>query len=333
MLRIALDESIVAGGLSSTAGQPNRPGQVTAPATQFALSALVRLLAPVGVLEIGTFCADTARVIATAMEEIGSGHLTTIDPFGADRVPDAIAGWPTKLRERVTFRPDNSMSFFLYLDEELHVERGKQAPFHIIFVDGHHSFDYAFFDLMRSTLFLRPGGVLVVDNVELAGPTAAVRLFLERHTHWQLYKAPGAEPSQQNLGFHRTANSAIILAPDGIEIGSLPYTIDLYSLSIWEIKEVGVKIRQFAPGMLRVVVKFYARPADYNVTGTGEQGVIGIVEHKIDVSADNTVVIKFDPSLRLVPHEHHQVAAQIELSFASENHSNLLVDADPIKLR
>jgi hypothetical protein len=144
MLRVAIDESIAAGELDATAGQPNRPGQATASATQYALAELVRLLAPARVLEIGTFFADTARVIATAMAEVGDGHLTTIDPFGADRVPDVIAGWPANVRERVTFRPDNSMSYFLYLDEELHVERGKQAPFDIIFVDGHHSFDYAF---------------------------------------------------------------------------------------------------------------------------------------------------------------------------------------------
>ena len=225
------------------------------------------------------------------------------------------------------------MSFFLYLDEELHVERGKQAPFDIIFVDGHHSFDYAFFDLMRSTLFLRPGGVLVVDNIEQPGPADAVRLFLERHTHWQLYKAPGAEPPEQGFGFHRTANSAIILAPDGIEIGSLPYRIDLYGLPLWEIREAKVKVRHFAPGMLRALINFYARPPDYSSTGTGEQGQIGVVEYKIDISADKTIAIKYDPPLRLVPHAHHQVAAQIELSFASENASNLLVDPDPIMLR
>lgn len=333
MLRVAIDKSLAEGELDSTAGQANRPGQATAASTQYALTLLVRLLAPARVLEIGTFFADTSRVIAAAMAETGSGHLTTIDPFGAHRVPDLIAGWPADLRDRVTFRPENSMSFFLYLDEELHVGRGKQAPFDIIFVDGHHSFDYAFFDLMRSSLFLRPGGVLVVDNIEQPGPADAVRLFLERHTHWQLYKAPGTEPSKQELGFHRTANSAILLAPDGIEIGSLPYRIDLYDLPLWEVRKAEVTVQDFAPGVLRALVNFYARPADYSVTGTGEQGQIGTAEYKIDVIAERTLVINYDPSLRLVPHPHHQVAAQIELSFTSESRNNLLVDPDPIKLR
>ena len=87
MLRVAIDESITAEDLDSTAGQPNRPGQATAPSTQYALAELVRLLAPARVLEIGTFFADTARVIAAAMAEVGSGHLTTIDPFGAESGP------------------------------------------------------------------------------------------------------------------------------------------------------------------------------------------------------------------------------------------------------
>lgn len=85
--------------------------------------------------------------------------------------------------------------------------------------------------------------------------------------------------------------------------------------------------------MLRALINFYARPPDYSSTGTGEQGQIGVVEYKIDISADKTIAIKYDPPLRLVPHAHHQVAAQIELSFASENASNLLVDPDPITLR
>jgi predicted O-methyltransferase YrrM len=334
MLRVALSESISAQNLQPGAnmGQAIRPGQVTAAETQYALAELVRLLAPARVLEIGTFFADTAHVIATAMAEIGGGHLTTIDPFGGDRVPGIIAGWPAQLRERVTFRPDNSMSFFLYLDEELHAKRGNDAPFDIIFVDGHHSFDYAFFDLMRSSLFLRPGGALVVDNIKQPGPAVAIRLFLDRHTHWQLFKAGGVEPRDQDLGFHAAANSAIILAPDGIEIGPLPYRIDLYELPIAEIPKVQIRVRRWAPGLLRAFVNFYARPADCALTGKGEQGRVGVGERKIGAGDGDTVVIKYEPPLKLSPGPKDFVAAQVELSFTPEGRENLLVDVDSIML-
>jgi predicted O-methyltransferase YrrM len=313
-------------------GRPVRTGQLTSASTQSALAELVRLLAPARVLEIGTAFADTARVIATAMAEIGAGHLITIDPFGGHRVPGIIAGWPPELRERVTFRTDNSMSLFLYLEAELEANRDKNGLLDIAFVDGHHSFDYAFFDLMRSALFLRPGGALVVDNIEQAGPAAAIQLFLEHHTHWQLFKTDGVEPFDHPFGFYPAANAAIILAPDGIEIGPLPCKVELSNLAISEIGELQVRLRRSAPGLLRVVTNFYARPTDFSVTGMGEQGHHGIAEHKIGAGDANTVVITYEPPLRLSPRPDDRVAASIELSFTPEGHGNLLGDPDLIGL-
>lgn len=331
MLDTALAASIAGPQFPSVAGDPPRPGQVTGLQTQFALAELVRLLAPARVLEIGTFFADTARMIAATMAQIGTGHLTTIDPFGADRVPEIMAEWPQQLQDRVTFRPDNSMSFFLYLDENLHVGRGKEAPFDLIFVDGHHSFDYAFFDLMRSSLFLRPGGALVVDNIEQPGPAAAVRFFLDRHTHWRLFRSVGAS-GNGDLSFHSTANSAIILAPEGIEIGPLPYRIDLYGLAISEVGQLKVNVRRRGPGLLRALVNFYARPPDYSITGVGEQGRIGVAEQKLEAGEAETLVIKYKPPLKLLPEPSDHIASQIELAFTPTGGHNLLVDSDPVTI-
>jgi predicted O-methyltransferase YrrM len=331
MLRATLTESIAVQNFQPGQGTPLRKGQLTAPQTQFALAELVRLLAPANVLEIGTFFADTARVIAATMAELDSGHLTTIDPFGAERVPGIIDQWPAELQERVTFRPDDSMSFFLYLDEELHVKRGKDAPFKVVFVDGHHSFDYAFFDLMRSGLFLQPGGAIVVDNIEQPGPDAAVRLFLQRHSHWDLFKCGGPSPGPE-LNFHPTTNSAIILAPDGVEIGPLPYRIDLYNLAISEISELRVRVRRRGAGRLRAMVNFYSRPPNFSVSGTGEQGRIGVSEKELDAGGDKIVTIIYDPPLRLAPRSGDQVSAQVELSFVPTGSENLLADADPFEL-
>lgn len=313
-------------------GKTIRTGQVTAAETQFALAELVRLLAPANVLEIGTFFADTARVIATAMADVGAGHLTTIDPFGAHRVPNIIAEWPAYVRDHVTFRPDNSMSFYLYLDEEMHAKRGNEAPFDIIFVDGHHSFDYAFFDLMRSSLFLRPGGALVVDNIEQPGPSSAIRFFLERHTHWHLFRTGAAETRQQELCFHVAANSAIILAPDGIEIGALPYRVDLYELPISEVTQLEIDVRRWSPGLLNAFVNFYSRPGDCALTGKGEQVRVGVGENKLGADGGGPVIVRYQPPLALSPGPNDFVAAQVELSFMPEGRDNLLVDVDSLKL-
>jgi Methyltransferase domain len=141
--------------LHAARGAPDRPQQITNHATQAVLGELVRLIPSARVLEIGTYFADTSRYLAEIMADTG-GELTTIDPFGGARVPDIIAGWPAALQRRVTFFPDNSMAFFLKL-EERQTPIGARAPFDIVFVDGHHTFEYAFFDLMRSALYLRPG--------------------------------------------------------------------------------------------------------------------------------------------------------------------------------
>lgn len=206
--------------LAAGAHKPKRRGQMTSTETQFVLAELVRLLAPMSMLEIGTFFADTAWIVAETMAKLGAGHLTTIDPYRGHRVPDIITEWDRNIRERVTFRPDDSMSFFLYLDEELRVRRGNNAPFNIIYIDGHHEFDYAFFNLMRSSLYLRPGGVLVIDHIEFDGPAMAARLFLDLHPHWKLFKTGGAEKDAESLTLHPQTNSAMITAPDGIDIGS-----------------------------------------------------------------------------------------------------------------
>jgi predicted O-methyltransferase YrrM len=312
--------------------QPNRQGQATPPETQAVLKDLMHFLAPADMLEIGTFFADTAHVVAEEMAKLGTGHITTIDPFGGHRVPNIIAGWPSSVRERVTFRPDNSMSFFLYLDEELRVKRGNQAPFNIIYVDGHHAFEYALFDLMRSSLYLRPGGVFVVDNIELAGPAAAIRLFLERNTHWKLFKAGGAEADKNSLAIHSNTNSALILAPEGVEVGSLPYLVDLFDLQLSEIRQLQVKVRKGAPGLLRAVTCLYSRPPDYAYSGKGEQNRIGVTECKTSDGAETTLVIPNEPILALSPNPGDRIAAQIEFSFAPEGPDNLLLDADPVSV-
>lgn len=312
--------------------QPNRQGQATSTETQVVLKELVRLLAPADMLEIGTFFADTAHTVAAEMSKLGAGHITTIDPFGGHRVPDIIAGWPSSVRERATFRPDNSMSLFLYLDEELRVKRGTEAPFNIIYVDGHHAFEYALFDLMRSPLYLRPGGVLVVDNIELAGPAAAIRLFLERNTHWKLFKTGGAETDENSLAIHPKTNSAMILAPAGVEVGSLPYLVDLFDLQLSEIRELQVKVRKGAPGLLRAVTCLYSRPPDYAYSGKGEQSRVGITQCQTTDGAETTLVIRNDPILAVTPKHGDRIAAQIELSFMPESDKNLLLDPTPLRV-
>ena len=93
-----------------------------------------------------------------------------------------------------------------------------------------------------------------------------------------------------------------------------------------------IKVQRSAPGLLRVVTLFYSRPADYHNTGQGEQVQLGVAEHQVGLKDDGTILIKYDPPLKLAPRHGDRIAAQVELSFTPEGRENLLVDASPIVL-
>jgi predicted O-methyltransferase YrrM len=305
-----------------------RAHQVTIAHTQAAMVEMIHILASANVLEIGTYFADTARYLAEAMAELGAGHLTTIDPYGGHRVPGIIESWPIALQQYVTFRAENSMTFFANL-EGSRAPIGRDAPFDIAYVDGHHSFDYAFFDLMRSALYLRPGGALVVDNLEQSGPNEAVRLFKQRHTHWQIFKTFEQDDDGQ-IEFMPGTNGAIILAPNGIEIGADPYKFTLNNLGTSQIQGLRLRVRHGAYGLLKTTTNLYIIPSDHHLTGIGIQSDVGPCATAVQSRGNDDIVITYDPPLQVFPEsDNHPVAAQIELSFFTAGAGrNLLLTAD-----
>lgn len=305
-----------------------RAHQVTAAHTQAAMVEMIHILARANVLEIGTLFADTARYLAEAMAEVGGGHLTTIDPYGGHRVPGIIESWPVALQQYVTFGAENSMTFFANL-EESRAPIGRDAPFDIAYIDGNHLFDYAYFDLMRSAHYLRPGGALVVDNVEQSGPNEAVRLFRQRHTHWQLFKASDQDDDRQ-IDFMPGTNGAIILAPDGIEVGVDPYKFSMNDLAISQIRELRLRVRRGACGLMRSSTNLFIIPSDFHLTGFGCQSSVGTCATAVQSPGEEDIVITYDPPLQVFPEsDNHPVAAQIELSFfMAEEGRNILLTAD-----
>jgi predicted O-methyltransferase YrrM len=138
---------------------------------------LIVMRQPERVLEIGTYYAGTAEVLAHALWEARSGHLDTIDPYGAERCPPLIATLPAELRERITFWPDSSAVHF-----DRTMMRG--LLYDMVLVDGNHEFEFARFDLECAARLLRPRGLIVVDNIEIPGPRLATKHFLETHPEW-----------------------------------------------------------------------------------------------------------------------------------------------------
>jgi predicted O-methyltransferase YrrM len=145
--------------------------------SQALLYILIRNLKAEHVVEVGTFYAGTSEVICRALHANRRGMLHTTDPYGVDRVPGILAQWPEELRKHVVYYPLNSMGFF----EEL--ARMRIQP-DLVFVDGNHDYEFALFDVQCSARYLRPGGFIVIDNANQAGPFFAAQDFLARHPAW-----------------------------------------------------------------------------------------------------------------------------------------------------
>lgn len=133
---------------------------------------------PERVLEIGTWHAGTTETMARALWETKQGHIDTIDPFGGERCPPIIASLPPELREIVSFRAENSATFF---DRAI----AQNTYYDFVLVDGNHEYEFALFDVMCAARTMRPGGLMVMDNIEQVGPRRATKLFLERNPDWR----------------------------------------------------------------------------------------------------------------------------------------------------
>ncbi len=130
------------------------------------------------VVEIGTYYAGTTEVLARAMNANGAGHVMTIDPYGGQRVPAILEAWPPELRTVTTYAAVDSMGLFTQL-------AGVRPSIDIIFVDGNHDYGFALFDLAMSAKWVRPGGIIVLDDVPEPSVYTAAHDFLKVNPGWR----------------------------------------------------------------------------------------------------------------------------------------------------
>jgi predicted O-methyltransferase YrrM len=231
---------------------------------------LIQYLQPEWCVEIGTFFAHSAQIMAEAIAESGGRtRLVTIDPFGRDRAPGIIASWPKRLQEVTEFRPVSSMDFFLDL-ETRGVPKGAASPVGIVFVDGHHNFEYALFDIIRSADHLTPGGVIVVDNLEQEGPADAVRRFLTWNPGWKLFYEGrlwdgGACPE---FACSKDIDWGVLLSPPGIQIAAMGHKMQKRGLADPSVFALTFNLVEASrPGTLRINFLYMAQPYDAHISG------------------------------------------------------------------
>ena len=180
---------------------------------------------------------------------------------------------------------------------------------------------------MRSALYLRPGGAIVVDNVSQAGPAGALRLFLSDHQHWSLFKLDANSPG---IGFMPQVESSILLAPDGLELTSTPCKFQFFDIKRTQIDSIRLSVLRGHGGRIIATTNLYVMPLDLHITGIGAQSSVATIDHALQPSQMEGAVLRYYPPLKVAPlSPDHPVNVEIEISHVhDEDTVHLLVDAD-----
>lgn len=116
------------------------------------------------ILELGFFHGKSSAYIAATLEDLGRGHLTTIDTKEAQRKkPDIhqVVG-ELGLAHRVTPIFANR-SYTWELGKML--QREERPQFDFCYLDGGHTWDATGFGFVLVDMLLRPGGWIVFDDL------------------------------------------------------------------------------------------------------------------------------------------------------------------------
>lgn len=126
-------------------------------------------------LEIGVETGVTFRKVTIA-DKVGVDPDLKVDPSSLDGV----------------FYSNFSDAFF----EKLRAGEIERDGFDVIFIDGLHTFEQSLRDLLNAIEFLRPGGVIVIDDVRPTDALAALR----SHQRCRELKERVASPDRNWMG-------------------------------------------------------------------------------------------------------------------------------------
>jgi hypothetical protein len=216
---------------------------------------LIVMRRPERALELGTYHAGTAEVMARALWEAGHGRLETIDPFGGERCPPIIAALPPQLRERISFRPVNSSFHF---DRAI----GNGVLYDLVLIDGNHEFEFALFDLLCAARIIRPNGLIVLDNVDQPGPRFATKQFLEHHPEWLdltdvIGRTDPAAPLAAPQPSFPDTKFYVLEAPPYYPVTTIPHSFGSIETDRAEVD--GIELELAAPACGTLHIQIYVR--------------------------------------------------------------------------
>ena len=136
------------------------------------------------ILEIGFYQGKSSLYIAGALEDLGRGQLTTIDRESAkkhDPNIETLLG-QAGLAHRVT--PVYAFRSFTWELQKM-VAQDPRPQFDLCYFDGGHTWDETGFGFLLVDLLLRPGGVIVFDDMNwtVAGSAAYTKNVAKSATY------------------------------------------------------------------------------------------------------------------------------------------------------
>lgn len=124
------------------------------------------------ILEVGFYHGKSSLYIAAMLEDLDRGHLVTIDrDSAATRTPnirDLLEA--TGLGHRVT--PTFAFRSFTWELQRL-ISQTPRPSFDLCYFDGGHTWDETGFGVLLVDLLLRPGGILVLDDLNWSVASSA----------------------------------------------------------------------------------------------------------------------------------------------------------------
>jgi len=292
---------------------------------------MLRGLKPRFAVEIGTLFAGTAEIFARALSANGSGAFLTIDPFGAERAPGIIAGWPEGWRKVTEFRPVNSMEMFMALEQarELAAAGGAPARPDFVFIDGNHEHEFALFDLLSAARCLQPGGVIILDNYYDYGVLHAARKFEAENPTWATVQF-SPHPSfgtffdaQQLDALYR-----IYVAPPFFSVAPFPVSFHSRTNEADGVSGFNLLLARPSPrGRLSYKVYLRTIPFEHHL-GKGTPEEMGVSGH-VEVAAGQTVIAAVLPLPLSTQTSRHETHRRIEIDLLFEGDGILQLQNEP----
>jgi predicted O-methyltransferase YrrM len=164
--------------------------QAVSGADSFALYAITRAIQASDALEIGTHLGVSTVHIAAAL----SGPATSLTTVDICDVNDPVAARYTRFGSSISARERAAQ---LGLEDRVHFVVASSHAFlkccrhsyDLIFIDGSHSEIPAYFDILYSLRRLRPGGLIVLHDVnDPDDPTPGLELRRQYGVYWALHR-------------------------------------------------------------------------------------------------------------------------------------------------